>query len=426
MSEHNPIVYTSVLPSAELLEKLLAAAAKGVGDLEVGSLGVTTNIQPQHLAVPNPNQPQQKPRPTPLKVTDLGKDPGVTQFVGELRKRQYIEIKSVSLSAQNHPGFTYQTQDGLTATITVNKGQNQNVQSVMKLLDALAEEFTLRTRTVAAADLLSNADKARVTAMETTLVTLQGETAKLSSSTKTQTEALSTFLLEKQAQLDAAHKTRLDNLEKEYAAKAEALKADREKLDAEKKKFDDRDRTHVRRDLLDKLKQIIEKQREPKLSAATEVKQQKVEWTSRCLMVLALLASVGFAVAAIYTEIGWRFLIPAGVWSAVFLSTFFFYLRWCNHWFEHHARAEFANTKFEADVTRASWLAELFFEWKEEKKLEFPADLVTSFTQDLFRGVEWTKGPQHPVEQMLSMAQRASRIRVDKTGFEIERAKPKE
>jgi hypothetical protein len=425
MSE-NPIVHTSVLPSAELLEKLVAAAAQGVGDLEVGSLSVTTNIQPQHFAVPSPNQPQQKPRPTPLKVTELGKDPAVTQFIGELRKRPYIEVKSVSLSAQNHPGFTYQAQDGLTATITINKGQSQNAQSVMKLLDALAEQFTLQTRAVAAADLLTSADKARVTALETTLVTLQGETAKISSSVQTQTQALSTFLLEKQTQLDAAHKARLDALEKEYATKAEALKTDREKLEGEKKKFDDRDRTHVRRDLLDKLKQIIEKQREPKLSAATEAKQQKVEWTFRALMILAVLATIGFAVAAGYSEIGWRFLIPAGAWSAIFLSTFFFYLRWCNHWFERHARAEFANSKFESDVTRASWLAELFFEWKEEKKLDFPAELITSFTQDLFRAVEWSKSPQHPLEQILSMAQRASKIRVDKTGFEIERTKAKE
>lgn len=418
MSEQPPTLYTSVLPSAVLIEKMVVASAKFLGDTEIGTFTVHTNIQQQHLQLPNPSQ-SQKPR-----FSQLAKEADVVRFISDLRAHPYIECKTISIRSENHASVTYQTQDGLTATITVTKTPSPAVLS--KVLDALAEQFILQTRAVAAADLLTSADKARVTALETTLVTLQGETAKISSSVQTQTQALSTFLLEKQTQLDAAHKTRLDVLEKEYATKAEALKTGREKLEAEKKKFDDRDRTHVRRDLLEKLKQIIEKQREPKLSAATGAKQQKVEWTFRTLMILAVIATVGFAVAAVYTEIGWRFLVPAGAWSAIFLSTFFFYLRWCNHWFEHHARAEFANSKFESDVTRASWLAELFFEWKEEKKLDFPAELITSFTQDLFRAVEWSKTPQHPLEQILSMAQRASKIRVDKTGFEIERAKERE
>jgi hypothetical protein len=75
----------------------------------------------------------------------------------------------------------------------------------------------------------------------------------------------------------------------------------------------------------------------------------------------------------------------------LFVSTAIFYIRWNDLWFKAHANADFENRKFYVDVVRASWIAELLFEWKEKKEVPFPEQLITSYPTGLFQSNDLVK-----------------------------------
>ena len=71
--------------------------------------------------------------------------------------------------------------------------------------------------------------------------------------------------------------------------------------------------------------------------------------------------------------------------SAPFVATSVFFIRWNNQWFQRHANEEFRLKRMELDDTdRASWFVEMAFEWKDEKDEAIPDALIERLTQGLF------------------------------------------
>ena len=131
------------------------------------------------------------------------------------------------------------------------------------------------------------------------------------------------------------------------------------------------------------------------------------------VIALFLVATFGYR---IFTETSpiLTHVIPFSTGLILFVSTAIFYIRWNDQWFKEHANAEFENRKFSRDIVRASWIAELLFEWKEKKEIPFPEQLVISFTTGLFETNDTIKTTKHPFDDLKSLAGSISEIKFSK------------
>jgi len=210
-------------------------------------------------------------------------------------------------------------------------------------------------------------------------------------------------------------------LEEKAKSREEELDQKRKVFEAEKAAFDDRDRTHVRRELLGKLNTIIAAH-QAKLGVSKLTGSKR--WITHVMCWLLMLGAGTLMASFAYkifeaTVFEVRFITPLMSGALILGSTAIYYLKWNNQWFHELARSEFANRKFEADVTRASWIAELFFELKEQKDSGFPEILVKSFTAGLFEDPALTGPNDHPVEQLLSIMKEAKSLKVGANAVEF-------
>ena len=194
-----------------------------------------------------------------------------------------------------------------------------------------------------------------------------------------------------------------------------------------RKPFEIRESKYVRRDLLKQMQKRIQEQKEIQLSPRTVRKR----WTVHGICGVALVAT---AVAAFYcasqvlkaTQSDWFHFAPLSASVVLFISTLIYYIKWNDQWFKEHAQAEFRNMRFAADTLRASWLAELLFEWEKEKGTELPETVISRFTQNLFMD-ERFRDVEHPAEALSQALRSVSNIRIDREGLEVTKAarKPK-
>jgi hypothetical protein len=117
--------------------------------------------------------------------------------------------------------------------------------------------------------------------------------------------------------------------------------------------------------------------------------------------------------------IEWRLLpfLPAA--SVTLVTTFVYYLKWNDRWFREHAENEFAAKQYQADILRASWVAELVSEWQAEANSDLPAELVTAFTRNLFRETGGARESEHPLEAITGMMKRVTAVTVGKGSLSV-------
>jgi hypothetical protein len=203
---------------------------------------------------------------------------------------------------------------------------------------------------------------------------------------------------------------------------------EREKQHSEAvKQFELRNNTAVRRDLLREIRNKIEEQKTIQISEGTISKRRIIHVTC----ILTMLLSASLAAAIVWKLVGgtaaldWKFFIPLGTWTALFVTTGIYYIRWNDQWFRDHARVEFENRKFSSDILRASWVAELFFEWAEKKGISMPPDLVGSFTKNLFDPTS-SDGRLHPLDQFNDFLKQVSTVEVSKGTVKVTKKETKD
>lgn len=318
-------------------------------------------------------------------------------------------------------------------------------------------------------------------------------------------------LTEEQSQLLAIHQSTLERLEvlneelisksaefrqgleKQYAKKTEeneelfrqrqgALQADiAEKLeDVERrkanveailKKIDDRNNTHVRREIRDRMLDDV-RSRISKfgVSDSTASKRRPVGLgiLSMMLAFTALLIWTGFEIHTINGQafrqleslrnissiasdpaklrasgISAETIAKASVadvdrtavyllWArfAVFsfglFGSILYYIKWQNRWAEQHSSAEFQLQQFYVDVNRANWVIESCLEWRKETASAIPRELLQSITNGLFAKPDVDdERVLHPADELASaLVGSASKLKLNVNGNELEFNKP--
>lgn len=281
--------------------------------------------------------------------------------------------------------------------------------------------------------------------------------------------------------LEEQFEEKLRRKENEYYDKEHQIKVkeqtllaatkEKEKELADKlKAIDDRNNTHVRREIRDRmLDDVKQRINQFGVSKTTENKRLPVFWGifSLVFTFIFLLAWTGFEIHSMNTQyfsmlesvrnisswgpekiksmglsaetiakasvsdvdrthIFWlwaRFTI----FSAGLAGTILYYIRWANRWAEQHISSEFQLQQFYIDVNRANWLIESCLEWRKETESQIPKDLLKSITHGLFTNNQ--SEPEraiHPADELASaLLGSASKLKLKVGENEIDFDKPK-
>lgn len=114
------------------------------------------------------------------------------------------------------------------------------------------------------------------------------------------------------------------------------------------------------------------------------------------------------------------------IYSLALIGTILYYIRWMNRWAEQHICSEFQLQQFYVDINRANWVIESCLEWRKSTDTEIPTALLDSITRGLF--VNNQSEPErvmHPADELASaLIGTASKLRLKAGDNEIDFDKP--
>lgn len=275
---------------------------------------------------------------------------------------------------------------------------------------------------------------------------------------------------EKVKQAEAEYSEKKQRLEVEGQTFAAQVEAKERALDEKLKVIDDRDNTHVRREIRDRmLDDVKQRIKQFGVSRVTEEKRRPVLVGILALLAafLGLLAWTGYEISAMdgqyfsmleairnisawgpekikaaglgaetiakvsatdvdRTHIFWlwgRFTL----FSFGLVGTILYYIKWQNRWAEQHIVSEFQLQQFYIDVNRANWVIESCLEWRKETESAIPKELLGSITNGLF--VNNQTEPErviHPADELASaLLGTASKLKLKVGDSELDFDKPK-
>ena len=237
---------------------------------------------------------------------------------------------------------------------------------------------------------------------------------------------LRTAIDEERAQLRAETDAERKKLQQEYETQQQALQQERVVFEEEKRKLDDRRNTHVRREVFGKLQELLTKSKQVELSTSTNAKTKNIWFLSLLLASFgAVLMGLGFYLTVYKTEIGWFRLLPLSSGVIIVVSSVLYLIRFANAWLARHADLETRNQLLQVDMARASWFAEMLFEYKDEKQGAVPDAVIQVMTKNLFDVRPDSGAVSHPVDEVAAFVGRINRIRLANGEVEMDANKNK-
>lgn len=262
----------------------------------------------------------------------------------------------------------------------------------------------------------------------------------------------------KVAQLEAEFAEKQTLVKKVAEDQAAQLQVREDALAKRLAAIDDRNNTHVRREIRDRMLDDV-KQRILKfgVSEATERKRRPVAMGMAVLgfsivsLILWTIFEIGTAEAAALLPGGGFANSPAtqapssnaaktfdastlywlwgrlAVFSVSLLASIIFYIKWQNRWADQHAASEFQLQQFYIDVNRANWVIESCLEWRKETDSAIPAELLSSITNGLFiNPLTEPDRVMHPADELASaLMGSASKLNLKVGDSELEFDKPR-
>ena len=252
------------------------------------------------------------------------------------------------------------------------------------------------------------------------------------------------------------------------SAKAQ-LQAKEQDLTERMRKIDDRNNTHVRREIRDKMLSDV-KARISQFGVSEATQQKRIPVYRAMLALMAalglMLVFTGFELWRSYTVLADQAEVMRSVslsvpetaralgieptavgtylsklgdsnahywlWARLGLVTFglvcaaIYYIKWQNTWADQHITSEFQLQQFYLDINRASWVVESCLEWRKETESAIPKELLQSISGGLFEGNgdEMAK-VLHPADELASaLLGTASNLKLKVGNNEINFDKP--
>lgn len=235
-------------------------------------------------------------------------------------------------------------------------------------------------------------------------------------------------LSEKVEDLRQGELTRIEEkerrLEAEISDRKEALDKRELELNALQKKLDDRNNTHVRREIRSSLLQLAKE----RLANFSVSRQTQIQYWA--VHIVSLVGIFGLSAASLrygselisatsegkIPVLSIALAFKSGLLAVAAITLGAWYLKWLNRWLQRIADAEFKLQQFRLDIERASWLAETVLEWKASATEPFPELLTTRLSTGLFQSspseIEDPRTPAAHLANALFGAAASARIKV--------------
>jgi hypothetical protein len=399
--------YLKQPPVSELVDKLLSVIEEVSPNCSINGFSIGTNAG--HINYLPNNQAR--------KIADFKNRNDNNGQLSFLSSRPYLDISTLSLNTTDEYNFSIAKDKGFYLKLTTSGQRESDSQRIAPITDSLQKHFNLLRQQEVIDSALPEAEREALQVSRTILLDFSSQAAKLSQLSADNTEKMNHIIIEKTNALDQRYEKKNTDLDEAHRRRTKELDDEREAFTKDKAKFDARENTVVRRDLLGKIQTIVENQKKIEITTDTLAKRKPVGNICLFLFVLAsvLMAVFGYKVFT-ETSPSWFHVAPFTTGVLLFVSTAIFFIRWNDQWFKEHANAEFENRQFSRDIVRASWLAELLFEWKEKKEVPFPDALITSYTTGLFRDNDVVKTTKHPFDDLKSLAGSVSEIKFSEKG----------
>ena len=252
-------------------------------------------------------------------------------------------------------------------------------------------------------------------------------------------EALEKKFDEKSKELEEQIKTKTEKLDEEHNKRTEAVIKKEEALSEKLKTIDDRDNTHVRREIRDRMLSDVKNRIEQfGVSSSTGRKRLPV-FLGMLSMVVSIVAMLMYSLNELHNLVALatpdKAVAPSTLywlWGKVtflsigLLGTILYYIKWQNRWAEQHANSEFQLQQFYIDVNRANWVIESCLEWRKVTDSVIPTALLESITRNLFESnTEELEKVIHPSDELASaLLGSASKLKMKVGDSEIEFNKP--
>lgn len=325
--------------------------------------------------------------------------------------------------------ITYTNENGAFGKLRIEAEGDRDF--AQRALAAVRKHFPVGLYGTLAADMSSSIDQTAIALREQSVVDLQRTVESLAQAQAELAIAETANRSKLQAELNAAHASRLDELEKQYrlrqselesqrVASEERIAAERRALDEKISQFEMQNSRVMRRELLKRMEAVLEKSESMSLSGGTARKRLWIHGTAVAMLIATgTLAGVMTYRVATADSPDWHFLIPLSASFLAFVATVVYYLKWHDRWFREHADAEFSAKRYKADIIRASWIAEFVHEWAKEGKGEMPQSLLAAFTRQLFRDPHSSAESEHPMEHLTAIMRRASEFNIGRGFFSV-------
>lgn len=276
-------------------------------------------------------------------------------------------------------------------------GQNQNSDSAIFLLkagEAINKQFGIGKLGAKIVDSASDPATDYAAASQAALERMQETALKLSEDLVSSRKELDAVFNEKQRSSDEYYSQKLAALDEEHRKKLEEISQARQDLEKTRAELDDRNNTHVRREIRAKLKEQIHSKYMPR------VVTEHTERLRRPIHIVCVLGLIvpGYASYFFGEELYTIATTKLDLWSMSgiflvvrqigltfgFLALLAYYLRWMNRWFDISANADLELRRFDLDIDRASWVVETGLEWRKAEGGVIPTLLLSGLTRNLF------------------------------------------
>jgi hypothetical protein len=238
---------------------------------------------------------------------------------------------------------------------------------------------------------------------------------------------------EKVAKLEEGNNQLRTSLAEEHRKQLDDLLEREKQLQEKLKVIDDRDNTHVRREIRDKMLEDVKTRISNfGVSINTEKKRKPVYYGMLSLITIfsILLFYSGYEakVAAATNSISmYWFWGRFTLYSLGLVGTILYYIKWENSWAEQHSSSEFQLQQFYIDVNRANWIIESCLEWRKATDSTLPKTLIQGISRNLFdKDHREKENVIHPADQLASaLLGSASKAKLRIGDNELEFDKPR-
>lgn len=230
---------------------------------------------------------------------------------------------------------------------------------------------------------------------------------------------------ERKKVLQAEYEKKLREIDDQLREREIALNEEAEKLEKRKNQLDDRDNTHVRRELRDQFRKHISSFKDRfRLSKDTQSLRLPIHVTVILIEFVCLsLIYLNLTTLGAVQDVWDRVLFALKTVGLTFFAagTAIWYLKWLTRWSDRHADGEFHLRQLELDMERANWAVETTFEWKNTQEASIPDPLIESITRNLFvRESDKGEREESPVDHLASaLLGEASKAKLNIAGNEL-------